>query len=205
MFARPYHHGGLRAALLTRAEDTLRRSGVDGLSLRELARAEGVSHGAPQRHFRDKAALLDALAVEGFQRLGSAITEATRPDGGDFSSRLTSAAVAYVRFATDNAALADLMFTSKHGADASEELRHAADESFTQMAALVQVGQATGELVEGDQERIGMVFFATVQGITSLANTQMVERADLTDLTSYAVASILHGLAPREPARTTSG
>ena len=65
---RPYHHGNLRAALLESAEQTLNEGGE--LSLRELARQVGVSHAAPRRHFAGKQALLDALAEDGFERLG---------------------------------------------------------------------------------------------------------------------------------------
>src|SRR5947209_2974095 len=68
--ARPYHHGNLRAELLAAAEQTVRERGVEALSLRELARRVGVSHGAPRRHFADRQALLDALAQAGFDRLG---------------------------------------------------------------------------------------------------------------------------------------
>src|SRR5918911_3448969 len=105
----PYHHGNLRAALLEEAE---RRLGDGELSLRELARAVGVSHGAPRRHFADKQALLDALAEEGFARLGRAL-EASAADG-DFTARLAALARAYVRFATEHGALLDLMFAGKH-------------------------------------------------------------------------------------------
>src|SRR6187397_898095 len=77
--ARPYHHGNLRPALLAAAERALARGGE--LSLRELAREIGVSHAAPRRHFPDKQALLDALALDGFERLGrdlsTALGEAT--------------------------------------------------------------------------------------------------------------------------------
>ncbi|MGW3141017.1 TetR/AcrR family transcriptional regulator, partial [Streptomyces sp. NPDC001139] len=66
---RRYHHGDLRAALLARAEQTLRERGPGDLSLRELARDLGVSHAAPSRHFKDKQTLLDALAQTGFERL----------------------------------------------------------------------------------------------------------------------------------------
>ena len=66
--ARPYHHGNLRPALLGAAERALARGRE--LSLRELAREIGVSHAAPRRHFADKQALLDALALDGFERLG---------------------------------------------------------------------------------------------------------------------------------------
>ena len=50
-----------------RAWEVVDAEGVDALSLRQLARDIGVSHGASARHFRDRQALLDALAVEGFR------------------------------------------------------------------------------------------------------------------------------------------
>src|SRR5688572_19451527 len=110
---RPYHHGDLRAALLGRAEDTLERTGIAGLSLRELARDVGVSHGAPRRHFADKDALLTALAEDGFARLGASLAAATAA-GGSFADRLHATAHAYVGFATTHPALLDLMFAAKH-------------------------------------------------------------------------------------------
>src|SRR5918998_6710951 len=73
---RPYHHGSLRRALLERAEEALADGGSQRLSLRELARDIGVSHAAPRRHFADKQALLDALALDGFERLGDALRAA---------------------------------------------------------------------------------------------------------------------------------
>src|SRR6202011_5322068 len=100
MSERPYHHGNLRAALLAQAERTVRELGVQELSLRELARAVGVSHGAPRRHFADRQALLDALAEAGFARLGAELRGAADAAGDDFEARLRETATAYVRFAT---------------------------------------------------------------------------------------------------------
>ncbi|HET8953883.1 MAG TPA: TetR family transcriptional regulator, partial [Solirubrobacteraceae bacterium] len=118
--ARPYHHGNVRPALLAAAERAL----ADGreLSLRELAREIGVSHAAPRRHFAGKQALLDALAYDGFERLGREMAAAAVPDG-DFRVGLRAIARTYVRFATEHAALLDLMYAGKHqpGADALRE------------------------------------------------------------------------------------
>ena len=69
MLSRRYHHGDLRATLLASAEEMLREKGVAALSLRELARAAGVSHAAPSRHFKDKQALLDEMATEMYRRM----------------------------------------------------------------------------------------------------------------------------------------
>jgi AcrR family transcriptional regulator len=194
---RRYHHGALRAALLAQAEEALRVSGVDGLSLRELARAVGVSHGAPRRHFEDKAALLEALVADGFDRLGDALANAAKPDGRDFVTTLNDLAVAYVRFATDNPALVDLMSTSRYLANASDELRHARDAGFAPVARLVETGQATGELVAGDLEQIGTVLFATLHGIATMANNKMIDPLE-DKLIVGVVDSLLNGLAPRE-------
>ena len=95
---RPYHHGNLRAALLEAAERALARGGE--LSLRELAREVGVSHAAPRRHFAGKQALLDALAEDGFERLGADMRDAIAGAGPEFRARLTALARTYVRFAT---------------------------------------------------------------------------------------------------------
>src|SRR5271155_4752654 len=108
MSERPYHHGNLRTALLAQAERTVRERGVQELSLRELARETGVSHGAPRRHFADRQALLDALAEEGFARLGKELRGALEHAGKGFQSRLLATASAYVRFATRDAALLEL-------------------------------------------------------------------------------------------------
>src|SRR6202011_1583088 len=125
--ARRYHHGDLRAALLSRAETELSRGGAGSLSLRELARDVGVSHGAPREHFRTKQALLDALAETGFQRLGHELEAAMAGNQGSFSERLTAFAQTYVRFASRQPALLDLMFTSLHRPGSDPSLREAND------------------------------------------------------------------------------
>ena len=78
-----YHHGDLGNALLEAAGRVLVEKGTSGLSLRAVARAAGVSHAAPYRHFRDKAALLRALSQAGFERMGKAISDAVdaKPHG----------------------------------------------------------------------------------------------------------------------------
>src|SRR3954470_6569087 len=124
---RPYHHGNLRAELLRCAERTLDAGGVQPLSLRELARELGVSHAAPRRHFAGKQALLDALAEDGFERLGRAMAAATEDAGPAVADRLRAIAGTYVRFATEHAALLELMYAGKHRPGAAESLREAAD------------------------------------------------------------------------------
>src|SRR5689334_21743955 len=63
--SRPYHHGDLGNALLDAASQVIAEQGVAHLRMRDLTRRIGVSHGAPANHFKDRDALLVALAVQG--------------------------------------------------------------------------------------------------------------------------------------------
>lgn len=101
---RPYHHGDLRRAVLAAAVTAIPEVGPAGLSLRDLARRAGVSHAAPAHHFGDKAGLLTAVAVEGYEMLAEALTDAQRT--GDF----LEVGVAYVRFALEHRAHFEVMF-----------------------------------------------------------------------------------------------
>ncbi|MFJ7996677.1 TetR/AcrR family transcriptional regulator [Streptomyces sp. NPDC096310] len=124
----------LRAALLTRAEQALKGKGPGELSLRELARDLGVSPGAPSRHFSSKKALLDALALEGFERLRAVLTAAQAEAEASFVGRLTALSRAYLGFAAANPALLDLMYSVKYDPTASPELA-AASQRLPALAA----------------------------------------------------------------------
>ncbi len=189
---RPYHHGDLRRALLAQAERTVRERGVEQLSLRELCRQVGVSHGAPRRHFPDRQALLDALAEAGFARLGGELRGALENAGPDFEARLLATATAYIQFATRDAALLELMFAGKQR-EPSGPLHDAANSAFAVILELIGQGQANGVLERGDPERVGLVLFATVQGIAALEVGGMLESARLDGLVSDAVAHFLRG------------
>lgn len=192
---RPYHHGSLRDALLRTAEQTLREQGQDELSLRELARRAGVSHAAPRRHFRDRQALLDALAITGFERLRAQLEAAFEAADGDCAARLHAVVGTFVRFATRDAALLELMFSTKHR-DGAEEVREAAGAAFAPLPDLIEQGQAEGLLAEETSPEAGIVLLATVQGIATLINGGMVEAERLDELVDAAVDQFLRGNRP---------
>jgi AcrR family transcriptional regulator len=189
---RRYHHGNLRAALLEQAERTVRDRGVQELSLRELAREVGVSHGAPRRHFPDRQALLDALAESGFERLGAELRAAVDGAGDAFQAQLQATAAAYVRFATRDAELLELMFAGKHR-ELSGALHEAADRAFAVILELIDQGQAEGALEPGEPERVGLVLFATIQGIAALVTSGMIHAGQMDELVADATAHFLRG------------
>jgi len=108
---KPYHHGDLRAALIAEGLRLLSERDADSLSLREVARAVGVSAPSVYRHFPDKEALMTALAEEGLKRLAAAQHEVADAAGGG-EAGFAATGRAYVRFALANPALFRLIFTS---------------------------------------------------------------------------------------------
>jgi AcrR family transcriptional regulator len=192
MNGRPYHHGNLRAALLAEAERTLREQGIDQLSLRDLARQAGVSHAAPRRHFADRQALLDALAEAGFLRLGDEVRAAIDTAGDDYEARLRATATAWIRFATQDAALLELMYVVKRGQH-SAALDDAFGRLFTTFDDLIRQGQQAGELQPGDPDRVRLLLFAAVQGIAALVTSGSVDAGQTDGLIADTVALFAHG------------
>jgi AcrR family transcriptional regulator len=111
MGKRPYHHGDLRGGLIAEGLRLLAERDAEALSLREVARAVGVSATSVYRHFPHKEALMTALALEGLAQLGAAQRAAAEAVGGG-KAGFAATGRAYVRFALANPALFRLIFTS---------------------------------------------------------------------------------------------
>ncbi|WP_026912516.1 TetR/AcrR family transcriptional regulator [Patulibacter minatonensis] len=194
---RRYHHGNLREALLRRAEEVLAESGAGELSLRGIARDVGVSHAAPRRHFADKQALLDALAEDGFGRLAVALDASVGDDGRPFVERLAAMAEAYVGFAVGHAALLDVMFTGKHRPGVDASLLAAGARAFQAPLALVVAGQASGDVVPGDVERVATSAWAAIHGLASMANAGLLDAEALPGIVADTAERLVLGLRPR--------
>jgi AcrR family transcriptional regulator len=190
MADRPYHHGNLRTTLLAEAERTLRDHGLEALSLRDLARQAGVSHAAPRRHFADRQALLDALAEAGFARLDDEMHQAIDGAGQDYEAQLRAVAAGYVRFATRDAALLELMFGAKNAehVEPPDTLRAAAERVFSAFGDLIDTGQQAGVLPPGDPERLRLLLVATLQGIAALVTSGRVRPRQVDPLIADAIA-----------------
>lgn len=172
-------------------------NGVQDLSLRELAREVGVSHGAPRRHFPDKQALLEALAEDGFVRLEAEMRASIADESQPFADRLAALGTTYLKFATGHPALLELMFAIKHR-EVPSTCSRPANRLSSAPIALFEEGQRNGEIVAGDIDSIASVAFATLHGLASLANGGMVDPELLEHVVPYANKLMMDGLRPRE-------
>lgn len=188
MDERPFHHGNLRAELLDHAVVVLRESGVGGLSLRDVARRAGVSHGAPRTHFLDRQALLDALAEWGFHRLSDEIRHAMI-GADDVADRFGRVARAYVGFAVEDAALMELMFQAKTGGQPGG-VHDAATALFAMLDEAMGPRPDNGSQEES-RDLFKMLFSATMQGIAALIASGRVTHAQRDRLVDAAADTML--------------
>ncbi len=130
----PYHHGDLRAAALQMGMERLASQEQPDLGLRALARDLGVSATALYRHFPNKDALLDALALEGLNRLGRNQAQAAAQAGGGYEG-FAEVGVTYVTWAVENPALLRLIYNRIGQVDLTTDDPTAMGEAFHQLRA----------------------------------------------------------------------
>jgi AcrR family transcriptional regulator len=163
MAEKPYHHGDLRTALLAAAEAELADKGVEGFSLRSVAKRAGVSHAAPSHHFGDTGGLLTALAAEGFTQFQDTL-DAREAGAADAREKAVRAGLGYLEFAVARPTLFRLIFSSVRPDFASAELRAAASRAYDHLVGLVAA------LGGGEVDVVAL--WATSHGIADLAAGQ---------------------------------
>jgi hypothetical protein len=84
------------------------------------------------------------------------------------------------------------MVTSKHR-EGADRLVTAAAAPFGLMHDLIAQGQAQGVLEPGDPQRVGIVLFATLQGIATLINGSLVAPELLDGIVETAVDQFMRG------------
>lgn len=132
MNEKTYHHGDLRMALVSAGRGILARDGLAALSLRACAREAGVSHAAPQHHFRNSAELLSAIAASGFDNFVEALETGSK-EAPDARETLIAMGKAYVRFAERDPALYRVMFGVEAPNVKTEGLMEAMDRAWIQL------------------------------------------------------------------------
>jgi AcrR family transcriptional regulator len=178
-----YHHGDLKATILAEAAVLVAERGADGLSLRELARAAGVSHAAPAHHFTDRRGLFTALATEGFQMLADAL-EGARPD-------FLEAALAYVRFAIDHPGHYEVMFDKSLYDATDPDLVAAETASGAELAA--GVGTLDDQRAKDDPEAAALAAWSLVHGFSLLWLNKAIDNEPDPMATVHRVAGMLFG------------
>lgn len=205
--AKPYHHGDLRAALVDAGTKLLRERGPAALSLREVAKAAGVSHAAPYRHFEDKAQLLAAIAAAGFHRLRAGMARAVAEHPDDPQAQLVAAGEAYVDLAVKHPETMQLMFGGVVDFEKlREQLGDVGPASFGDLVSIVEAGQRAGVLREADTRELTIASWSIAHGLGMLLAGGALgagrrSQAEARALVSRVIALVLGGLASESSRR----
>ena len=156
----------VREALLAAARSELAEHGRSAISLRAVARRAGVSHAAPKHHFGDRAGLLTAIAIEGFQALTQTLQQVSHPDP---QHQLAALGDAYVDFGLANPALFELMFQPRELQSSNADLVRAQGEAIGTLSA------AVGQFAEADDASsatpaLALISWALAHGLAVLAS-----------------------------------
>jgi AcrR family transcriptional regulator len=169
-----YQHGDLRRALIQAGLKLLGEHGVAGLSLRAAAQLAGVSHAAPYRHFRDKDALVSAIAEQGFLLLTEATQgELARCRRDDAPSQLEALSQGYLGFALSHPAYLRVIFGGViDKTNPPQGLLLAGRQAYEVLRGVVARGLDRGELRGGDADTVALACWSMVHGLSMLCIDQ---------------------------------
>lgn len=194
--ANRYHHGDLRRALIAEAVRTIQHDGIAGLTLRAVGLRLRVSRTALYRHFADKAALLAAVAGDGFSLLRTALSAAWE-QGGRNRDAFEAMGLAYVRFALDHPAHYRVMFGGfRQGAVVDEALSHEAECAFRVLVDALVEQQRAGLVRRDDPLQLARFIWSLVHGIAMLAIDGQLQQqgADAETVAGFAFARLRSGI-----------
>lgn len=175
-----------RAAL-----QVLRRSGPGAVSMRRIARDTGVTPMAIYHHFRNRAALLDAVVADEFAKLEEAWAQ--RELTGSLEGKLIAVLLGYVDYALEDPRVFEYVFAEKRtGARRyPADFRARRSPTLNRIADLVRAGVEKGELESVDAWEMALVLWAHVHGFV------MLERAGRLALSSREFRSLVRRSARR--------
>ena len=118
MIKSSYHHGNLKKTILDEVLKLLNFKSFDEISFRSISRNIGVVSSAPYNHFKDKKQLIKEVILLGEKKLFNIILLEKKKTIVP-TEQLLLIAKAYLKFATEEKALFNLMFSKDN-----KELMH---------------------------------------------------------------------------------
>ena len=175
---RPYHLGDLKEKLIVATEALILERGVDGFSLREVARRAGVSPAAPSHHFGDARGLLAEVAYLGFRDFADALAAADAR-GTDPASRLYEQGLAYVSFALRHPARFTLMFRQSAFGGGHAGLLTESARAFSILENAIRAATGTARDTQLSPDGFGLLLatWSIVHGFSHLALEGQLDRA----------------------------
>lgn len=153
-----------RDQLLSAAARLLDEGGPEAVKLRDVGSASGVSHNAPYKHFSSKEDLLAALAA----RELDVVCDSAEVESANGHPSAKTIMLIYLRWALAHPQRFRLV-SGRWEKGANPELARAAGRWQALLTRAVETGQRSGELTEGNAERVGFLILSVAHGAANLS------------------------------------
>jgi AcrR family transcriptional regulator len=161
-----------KEAILEAALELLRRQGLEGIAVRELARRLDYSPAALYRYFQGRDQIIAALVTESARMLCERLQAV--PDGRSRTDRLTALGEAYLTFAKDEPVRFRLLFLDLPSGRTSLDTPPAAASPYRIVLDAARAAIASHDVAEHlDPEAIAYTLWATVHGMAVLEQTHL--------------------------------
>ncbi len=183
--AKTIHDLNLKEACIQAAREVIAEKGVEGLSLRDVARKLGVSHQAPYRHYPSRNHLLAAIMQRCFADFANFMDQASKAHGSD---ALLGMGQAYMRYAADHPLEYRLMFGTpwpepaahpdlvRHALHAFDLLRHLLQQQLQQRASGTQ-SDMLALLAEAELQ--ALFIWSALHGMASIQQSNVMQHLAL--------------------------
>lgn len=172
----------LKETLIDEAFAVIEESGVEGLSLREVARRLGVSHQAPYKHFPSRDHILAAVVARCFEEFAAHLE--ARPTRSDPFEDLGQMGLAYLEYAQANPLKYRLMFNSPlpDVTEHKEMLEHA-QHGFSLLHRRLQTMtlRDPGDAIAEPEKHDALFILSTLHGFASLMQSDVLDTIGLTE------------------------
>lgn len=156
-----------RRRALEAAESLFADAGIDGVTMRAIAKRMGCSPMTTYRYFDDREAVVASLRGAVFGRLADDLEKAAAraPEPG---SRVRALRAAYIDFARREPDGYRLMFSLEPPETPHPELARAADRSFAPLRTAVAQAIETGHIEGEDPNLVAHLIWVELHGLVSL-------------------------------------
>lgn len=183
-----YHHGDLPVVLLKKTEELLEERGVDGFSLREVARRADVAAAAPSHHFGNATGLLTAAATNSFRGL-TARFEAVSAQDLSPEEQLVEMCQAYIDHHVSHPGGAKIMFRWELLQADDPDFCDASATCFATLASCVR-RNVDASKPDSEVQALAKVIWAAMHGLVSL---RLVDPEGGPSLVRLAALSVIRG------------
>ncbi len=194
----------LREACVEEARGIIADQGVEGLSLREVARRLGVSHQAPYKHYPSRDHLLAEVVARAYAAFAAHLD--ARPHNDDPHADLRAMGEAYVGYALSHPLEYRLMFgTPLPDPTAHPDMMRRSQHAFAILReAITHLPRGDGAPAHPDLD--AMYVWATVHGLASamqgsVIGTLQLPSETLAAMPEHVLARIGTGLGQTEEAQ----